>query len=37
MNLIKAGSDEFGWNINLSESRRICRRLHHRAKFLGQD
>lgn len=37
MNLIKAGSDEFGWNINLSETARIWQGgCIIRAKFLGQ-
>lgn len=36
MNLIKAGSDEFGWNINLSEVARIWQGgCIIRAKFLG--
>ena len=37
MNLIKAGSDEFGWNINLSEIARIWQGgCIIRAKFLGR-
>ena len=37
MNLIKAGSDEFGWNINLSEIARIWQGgCIIRAKFLGK-
>jgi len=37
MNLIKAGSDEFGWNINLSEVARIWQGgCIIRAKFLGK-
>jgi 6-phosphogluconate dehydrogenase len=37
MNLIKAGSDEFGWNINLSEVARIWQGgCIIRAKFLGR-
>lgn len=37
MNLIKAGSDEFGWNINLSELARIWQGgCIIRAKFLGK-
>jgi len=37
MNLIKAGSDEFGWNINLSECARIWQGgCIIRAKFLGR-
>src|SRR5882672_10319114 len=37
MNLIKAGSDEFGWNINLSECARIWQGgCIIRAKFLGK-
>jgi 6-phosphogluconate dehydrogenase len=37
MNLIKAGSDEFGWNINLSEAARIWQGgCIIRAKFLGK-
>jgi 6-phosphogluconate dehydrogenase len=37
MNLIKAGSDEFGWNINLSEMARIWQGgCIIRAKFLGR-
>ena len=37
MNLIKAGSDEFGWNINLSEVARIWQGgCIIRAKFLGE-
>jgi 6-phosphogluconate dehydrogenase len=37
MNLIKAGSDEFGWNINLSETARIWQGgCIIRAKFLGK-
>ncbi len=37
MNLIKAGSDEFGWNINLSEIARIWQGgCIIRAKFLGE-
>jgi 6-phosphogluconate dehydrogenase len=37
MNLIKAGSDEFGWNINLSEMARIWQGgCIIRAKFLGK-
>lgn len=37
MNLIKAGSDQFGWNINLSEVARIWQGgCIIRAKFLGR-
>ena len=37
MNLIKAGSDEFGWNINLSEVARIWQGgCIIRARFLGK-
>ncbi len=37
MNLIKAGSDQFGWNINLSEVARIWQGgCIIRAKFLGK-
>jgi 6-phosphogluconate dehydrogenase len=37
MNLIKAGSDEFGWNINLSEVARIWQGgCIIRARFLGE-
>ena len=37
MNLIKAGSEEFGWNINLSEVARIWQGgCIIRAKFLGE-
>jgi 6-phosphogluconate dehydrogenase len=37
MNLIKAGSDEFGWKINLSEVARIWQGgCIIRAKFLGR-
>jgi 6-phosphogluconate dehydrogenase len=37
MNLIKAGSDEYGWNINLSEVARIWQGgCIIRAKFLGE-
>ncbi|MDQ5845483.1 MAG: NADP-dependent phosphogluconate dehydrogenase, partial [Acidobacteriota bacterium] len=37
MNLIKAGSDEFGWSINLSEVARIWQAgCIIRAKFLGR-
>ncbi|MDQ2920396.1 MAG: NADP-dependent phosphogluconate dehydrogenase, partial [Acidobacteriota bacterium] len=37
MNLIKAGSDEFGWNINLSEVARIWQGgCIIRARFLGR-
>src|SRR2546422_2689718 len=37
MNLIKAGSDEFGWNINLSEMARIWQGgCIIRARFLGK-
>ena len=37
MNLIKAGSEEFGWNINLSEVARIWQGgCIIRAKFLGK-
>ena len=37
MNLIKAGSDQFGWNVNLSECARIWQGgCIIRAKFLGR-